>query len=396
MRILFLTSIFPQPYAATRGTYTAHLCKALGGGHEVRVVSPWSWIDRLRGAVAAGRRPPSGGGPSDLVVDYPTHYYPPRVLRGAAGWFMWTSIRRRVRRILSEFSPDCVVSYWAYPDGAVALRAARSAGVPVAVMVGGSDVLLLARQQGPGRRIREVLGSADAVVTVGQDLKEKLIALGVDRERVHIVPRGVDASRFFQGDRAEARRRLGLSTEGRILLWVGRMVPVKGLDVLLQACERLRGLGFDFRLCLVGEGPLRKSLEEESRARGLSASITFVGSISHDELADWYRAANLTVLPSRSEGVPNVLRESLACGTPFVASHVGGIPELADRPAEQLVAPEDPRALAEAISRAFSGPGLLSTRTRSLSWSESAGALATILGDLIAAPAIAPPDGRPR
>jgi glycosyltransferase involved in cell wall biosynthesis len=96
--------------------------------------------------------------------------------------------------------------------------------------------------------------------------------------------------------------------------------------------------------------------------------VTFVGYVPHSDLADWYTAADLTVLPSHSEGVPNVLLESIASGTPFVATRVGGIAEIADPVLDRLVAPGDPAALADAIVDALSMPQpaerrALSTRT---------------------------------
>jgi glycosyltransferase involved in cell wall biosynthesis len=102
-------------------------------------------------------------------------------------------------------------------------------------------------------------------------------------------------------------------------------------------------------VCLVGEGPLFARVQAHVAGQGLGRHIRFVGSVGHEGLADWYRAANLTVLPSRSEGVPNVLLESIACGVPFVASNVGGIPEISDAALDRLVPPDDPAQLAEAV-----------------------------------------------
>ena len=104
----------------------------------------------------------------------------------------------------------------------------------------------------------------------------------------------------------------------------------------------LQSRSIDPHLYLVGDGPLCRDLVARAVALGVSARVTFAGPKLHDELPEWYRAADLTVLPSRSEGLPNVLRESLACGTPFVASNVGEINEIADSRFSLLVPPKDP------------------------------------------------------
>jgi glycosyltransferase involved in cell wall biosynthesis len=183
----------------------------------------------------------------------------------------------------------------------------------------------------------------------------------------------------------EARRRLDVPSNIPALLWVGRMVPVKGLEVLIGACQRLRAGGQSFHLYLVGDGRLRESLQAEVAARGLGAVVTFVGNVTQADLGDWYRAADVTVLPSHSEGIPNVLRESLACGTPFVASRVGGIPEIADEASCTLVPPGDTAALADALRVAISrrGAGLGRAAIRQGGWAESAESLTQVMRSLV-------------
>jgi glycosyltransferase involved in cell wall biosynthesis len=108
---------------------------------------------------------------------------------------------------------------------------------------------------------------------------------------------------------------------------------------------------------LVGAGPLEEQLRTAARASGLGERVSFHGAIAHADLPDWFRAADLFVLASRSEGVPNVLLEAAACGLPFVASRVGGIPEIASLGASRLVPPEQPGALAMAITDMLADPG---------------------------------------
>jgi glycosyltransferase involved in cell wall biosynthesis len=389
MRILFLSSVYPRSYAPVRGIYCHSLCRALAARHEVRVISPITWLERLRHRrlFSQGRVGPSADGADEPVAEYPWYLYPPKVLRSRHGWFMWRSIRSPVARALAEFAPDCVLSYWLHPDGDTAVRAARSAGVPSAVIVGGSDALLLPREPARRKSIGAVLESADALITVSRGLKDKVVALGADAGKVHVIYQGIDRALFHPGDRTEARHRLGLPVQQKALLWIGGMVPVKAVDTLLDACHLLRAQNADFRLYLIGDGPLRAALAARVETLGMADSVTFLGALPPARLPDWYRAADLTVLSSLSEGIPNVLRESLACGTPFVATRVGDIAELCPEAAGDLVPPGDPTALAAAIVSALGGRGAKPPRSHPSSWGEYADEVADLLQQLAPAPA---------
>ena len=157
------------------------------------------------------------------------------------------------------------------------------------------------------------------------------------------------------GDRLADRTNLGIGPDERLLLFVGNLVPVKAIDVLLRACvEPAQGRAVPSGHCRAG--PLRTALEGASRKLGLAARVQFVGGIPQTELPRWYRAADVFVLPSHSEGVPNVLLEAFACGTPWVASRIGGIPEIAHLGVSRMVAPSTPSELAVAIRETLDSP----------------------------------------
>jgi teichuronic acid biosynthesis glycosyltransferase TuaC len=383
MKLLCIASIYPNPIQPAKGIFNDHLMRALAMEHEVSVVAPISWLDELRQRrrVSLSRPERRAIIHERTTIHYPRYYYTPKLLRSFYGWFYWRSVRSTVRAEIDRDPPDVVLGFWVHPDGEAAVRAAREAGVPSVVIVGGSDVLMLTKTPRRRRRVLDVLMAADVVVAVSTDLRDKIVDLGVTREKVHIWARGIDSAVFSRGDQSGARRRLRIPCAGRVLVWVGWMVPVKGLDVLLESCALLQARGVDYHLYLVGDGPLRKDLIAQSLAHGLSGRITFVGPKLHDELPDWYRAADITVLPSRSEGLPNVLRESLACGTPFVASDVGGIPEIAESTSCLLVPAENPQALADAIAQALErGNGLRAlVKTEFQSWAKSANTLVEII-----------------
>ncbi len=347
MRIVFFSLSYPTPWQPSAAAFNRAMVRALAEHHDVRVVAPVPWTQRL------GRRPPERD--DEPTAEHPLYLYPPKMAPHRLDAFLWMSCRSVLRRLAREFPPDVYLAYWAHPDGEVALRAAREAGRPCVVIVGGSDIRLLAGEARRREAIRRVLTGADAVLTVGGDLRERVIEMGVAADNVTAFWRGVDTRTFHPGDRRAARARLGLA-DGRLALWVGRMVPVKGLDILLSAWPSVVRSRPDARLYLVGSGPELGRLSRLVERAGLAGTVVFPGARAQEELADWYRAADVTVLPSRSEGIPNVLLESLACGTPFVASDLVGVREIGPCEGCDRVPPGDSGALAEALRRRLEAP----------------------------------------
>ncbi|MEW4529039.1 glycosyltransferase [Maioricimonas sp. JC845] len=381
MNILFLSTIFPDTTAPVTGTFNSALCRALARQHSVRVIAPRNWPDVARSYGSRQRIAPTPDlTDAGLTVDYPTYWYTPGFGRTAYGRFLRRSIRPTVKRVLREFTPDVVLSYWVHPDGEAGLEIARMAGVPSCVIVGGSDVLLLPEDERRAECVRTVLQRSDAVFTVSDHLRQVVCKLGGTPEKTHTIRQGVDPNVFRPGDRLEIRGRLGEPHDRPLLLWVGRMVDVKNPLLLLQAARQLAEGGLAFRLAMVGDGPLRESLEAYVREHNLETQVRFVGAVDQHELPDWYRAADVTLLTSHSEGLPNVLRESLACGTPFVATAVGSVAEIADPQISVLVEPGNASALADGVIRVLHGPyAEAAYRYRPRTWNECANHVTDLL-----------------
>ena len=350
MNVLFLSMTFPDAINPERGTYNLEFCAALARQHNVRVIAPRSWHEWLKvKRKGAAYAPSRDTAEHSLPVAFPVFWYIPRFRPNALGSAIWRSIRATVRRITKDFKPDVVISYWAYPDADGGLSVARHFGVPSIVIAGGSDVLLLPKEPGRGPAVRRVLTESEMVTTVSDGLRDASIALGVPSQRVKTIRQGINPRVFFPGDKAAARTKLNSVDDSEILVWVGRMVPVKNLDLLIDALKLLVRDRPNLRLHLIGDGASRGPLQARVEAEGLSQTVRFEGAVAHDRLPDWYRAADAVVLSSHSEGLPNVLRESLACGTPFVATNVGDISEIARPEFSRLVDSGDAKAFASAI-----------------------------------------------
>lgn len=357
MRILTVTNLYPNPYQPHRATFNRQQVRHLAERHEVRVIAPILWTDER-----AARREVGALLPSDrrmfcdgVPVEHPRYWYTPKMLRDLYGPFFKWSIREAFERAVAEFRPDVVFAPWAYPDGWAAVELGHSAGVPVVVKLHGSDILSLdAFPKRLGRTV-DALRRADAIYAVSRDLADRVAAMGVDPGRIRVIYDGVDTGQFHPGPKAEARALLGLDPDRPMLLFIGNLLPVKGVDQLVEACGRLAGSGLDFTGHLIGQGPLRDQVAWQINRLGLEDRVKLLGSRPHEQIPDWFRAADLFVLPSHSEGVPVVLLEAAACGTPFVASRVGGIPEITHLVPSRLVPPLDVPALSEAIHDGLAG-----------------------------------------
>jgi len=173
--------------------------------------------------------------------------------------------------------------------------------------------------------IADTLRKADAVVTVSEKLKEKVVALTGRQKGIYHIPNGMDPSRFYPGSQSRARKKLGVSHWRKIIVFVGRLEPVKGLDKLIQAVSELES---NVGLVLVGKGSLKKALIRQTQTLGMEKRVLFCGAVEHHCLVDYFQAADLLALASHSEGWPTIILESMACGTPVVSPAIGGIPEI--------------------------------------------------------------------
>ncbi|MGH7041631.1 MAG: glycosyltransferase, partial [Acetobacteraceae bacterium] len=199
---------------------------------------------------------------------------------------------------------------------------------------------------------------AAALVAVSGALAEALIALGAPPAKVTVLRNGVDLALFRPpADRATARAALGLS--GPTLVSVGHLIERKGHDLVIEALAGLPG----WSLLIVGEGPERARLEALAARPGLAGRVRLLGVRPHAELPTLYGAADALVLASSREGWANVLLESMACGTPVVASDIWGNPEVVGAPDAGLVVPRTVAAIAQGVlALARTAPDRAATR----------------------------------
>ncbi|HEX5815084.1 MAG TPA: glycosyltransferase [Methylomirabilota bacterium] len=254
-------------------------------------------------------------------------------------------------------------NYWL--SGVVGLALRARWGVPLVQMFHTLGRLKngarIAAEREPALRIaeeRRIVAGADRLVAANSIERGQLVAeYGADPAKIAVIPCGVDTGLFAPGDAGAARAALGLGG-GPLLLYVGRIAPIKGLETLLDAVGCLRGAGHPARLVVVGgdADDRRDRHETEIRRRvaglGLGHAVTFAGAQPQDRLRDYYVAADATVLPSYYESFGMVALEAMACGSAVIASRVGGLQTtVRDGVTGLLVSEGDPCALAETVAR---------------------------------------------
>jgi len=357
MRVLIMTKIFPNGVEPLSSPFNRRQFAALARWCDVEVLAPIPWFP---GASALGRwsaagrlsKVPKSESIDGLHVRHPRFVFVPKIGHAVAGPLYAASLAATTLRYRGRV--DVVLGAWAYPDGFAAVMLAEMLGVPAVIKLHGSDMNVVARLPGPRRRLKWALPRAERVVAVSEPLAEAAAALGVARDRIDVVPNGIDRGLFRPRDRGEARQALGLPLDAPMLLYVGHMTEAKGAFDLVRAfrttASRLQGA----RLVMVGDGSGIDACRE--LARDLGDKVSFVRPEPHDRIATWLAACNVLALPSWNEGMPNVVLEALASGRRVVATRVGGIPDVVTHELGTLVPPRDPATLADALERALDTP----------------------------------------
>lgn len=385
MRVLILTRLFPNAKEPLWSPFNKQQFAALGKSCDVEV---WASIPWFPGAPlfarwsAAGRLAdvPARETIEGLPVRHPRYVYVPKIGHHASGALYAASLFGAARRQRGRI--DVILGSWAFPDGVAAVALGRLLGVPAVIKVHGSDMNVLAKQAGPARNLRWALPRAARVVAVSRPLADAVASFGVPRDRIDLVPNGVDSELFRPSDRGEARAALGYAGDARKwLVYVGRVEQAKGIGDLLEAFSRLAARRRDLRLAIVGDGAARAACT--SAAARLGEQLIVAGPRPLEEIPRWMAAADVVTLPSWAEGTPNVLLEAIACGRRCVATRVGGIPDvITDSAFGELVAARAPEELAAALERGADmsyDPEEIARRGARGGWAESARKLESAL-----------------
>ena len=361
MRILTVTTFFPNSANRHRTVFVKNLVHAMQQYLPVSVVAPIPYAPPIRRMPQWYVQSQIGRVErvDEIEVLHPRFLVVPR-LDWLSGFSYFLGVLQVVRQLKHDYGSCLIHAHCAYPDGVGAGLIARTLRLPYAVTVHGSDINVYATYRTLRRQIHWALTNADGVITVSRDLEAKVTQLtGGAVKRLKYIPcAGFDPAVFYLRSATEYRADLDIPKEARIVVFVGLLVPIKGVDLLIEAwamlCHR-RIVGDADRLVIIGDGNCRPDLESRVKAAGISTKVRFTGSIQQNDVSRWLATATLLCLPSHNEGTPNVVVEALANGIPVVATRVGGVPELLREGVNgMMVPPGAASALADTLALALS------------------------------------------
>lgn len=375
MKILTFTSLFPNVKNPWWGVFVlqrmAHVANR--SGNSVTAVAPLPYLPSL---LASSRWGNFAGVPRQeelgkLRIYHPRYPHLPKISMPLQGFSMFIGSLPLLMRLHREHKFDVIDAHYVYPDGLAAILAGMVLRVPVVVSARGTDIYCFPSFRLIKPMISWTLRQAEGIIAVSTFLKELIVKLGIPANKVQVIGNGVDPQRFFPTGKSESRGRLGIPRETKMLLAVARLDQVKGLQLLLPAVRQISASQQNIALYLIGDGPQRQELEKMADRLGLRNQVHFVGVRANEELKYWYSAADVSCLMSSREGWPNVLLESLACGTPVVASNIEGVRDVIISEDLGLLVERSPGSIAEGVNGALRKvwcPEKLVSYARSRTW----------------------------
>ena len=351
IRILTVSTLYPNSQQPAHGIFVENRLRWLtkDGRVKATVIAPVPWAPPVvrNPEFTKLRRVPRQEDRNGVIVHHPRYLVIPKIGMNLTPYTLYRSIDRQVRRLLQSGERfDIIDAHYFYPDGVAAAMLSRKFRIPVVITARGTDVNLIPQFRRPRQLILKAAEQAGALITVCQALKDQLVTLGVPGSKVTSLRNGVDLAQFRPLGRDDLRRKW--QVDGFVLASVGLLIERKGHHLVIEALASLP----DATLLIAGAGPDRAKLEGQAKALGVDRRVRFLGAIDPMSLTEVYNCADALVLASSREGWANVLLESMACGTPVIATAVWGTPEVvAAAEAGLLIEHRDSASIANAITR---------------------------------------------
>lgn len=351
MKILVITNLFPNETEPNRGVFVKNQLLELSKFAELQIIVPIA-LNPIKFLANFRKKQTLHKKNIGNIIVYYTHWFPfPIISRWLNGFLLFPVLLLTINNIKKNFSFSIIYAQWVYPDGFASVLAAKILRKKVIVHALGCDINLYTRCPIRKSMIIWTLNQSNLVFAMSENLKEKIINIGIPQNKVLNLSRGINIDLFKILVQGDCRNILQLSLEKKIILFIGAFEEVKGVDYLLTAFSSIEPIfKNNLHLVLIGKGTLEDKLRHVVEKLNILEKVMFIGEIEHSQIPIWINASDIVCLPSIREGLPNVIKEAFCCGKPVVASSVGGVPELVRSDNYGiLVRPSDPNALAQGL-----------------------------------------------
>lgn len=381
LNIFSLSSEYPNPAEPGKALFIQARLQAMSLLTPILIVAPVALLDYANpyGRLLGFREIPRHRFDGRIPVLHPRWLYPPH--GGALNAFcMFLRLLPVVKNLKRKGLCDAIDAHFAHPEGIAAALLGTVFRTPFVITLRGSEFL---HYKFRFRRywMSWALKRAALVIAVSEGLRDLAVQMGAHPEHTAVIPNGINSEIFHLRERAECRRKFGLSGETRVILAVGSLAPIKCHEKMVRALRGVIDGGIPAQLWLAGgtgrSGRHEAVIRTEIAACGLENDVRFLGEIPQAELAEYMAAADVFCLASSREGWPNVVNEALACGTPVVATDVGAVRCMIPSKEHGIVVPAGDvpaleAGLSEALQREWNRSSI-ATRAGYRSWDHVGG-----------------------
>jgi glycosyltransferase involved in cell wall biosynthesis len=355
-KLLVFSSLFPSQIRPNAGVFIRERMFRVGKQIPIIVVSPVPWFP-FQGIIRYWYpqfrpQPISYEEQEGVNVFFPRFFSIPGLLKSYDGFFMALGALPRLLQLKKQFS--IIDAHFAYPDGYAATLLGKWLNIPVTITLRGTEVPL-AKIKRRKVKILTALNCATQVFSVSDSLKQFVVSLGANGDKIQVIGNGIDVIKFRPIAKSTARAELSISESTKVLVSVGALVDRKGYHRVIELLPALVNQYPDLIYLIVGgdspEGNIRIKLEQQVKVLNLDKHVRFLGAYASDQLKIPLSAADLFVLATANEGWANVFLEAMACGLPVITTDVGGNKEVIVNSELGAVVPfGNPRDLLTAIS----------------------------------------------
>jgi glycosyltransferase involved in cell wall biosynthesis len=334
--LLITTNLYPLPWEPNRATFNRQQFALLESEYNVRLLIIVPFLTWKKQSAFQFN--------SENTFFLPQLYTPGFGRRFYSHWLL-LSIKLFAGKWLARKPPHKILASWAFPDAVAASKLVKQFNAKFYFKVHGSDINLHGNFQSRAKQIKSASLVTSGIIAVSNALKQKLSAMDIDKSKIKVIYNGIDHDLFFP--KADEIR------ETEYCLFVGNLKREKGVFELLEGFSQFAAQKPHLHLFYVGSGSILQELKLMANQLGIVDKVSFLGGMDHHELPDLMRSAKCLVLPSYNEGVPNVVLEAMACGTPVIATNVGGIPEVLVKQCGVLIEPKKSTAVTKGLSMIY-------------------------------------------